>query len=71
VKRKNLPAMTTNWIKSNAETLETLLQRESELYRQALKNDVPFKFIKAIHLRVKRLSRQLQTLKANSKFLRY
>ncbi|HEY0680020.1 MAG TPA: hypothetical protein VGD17_17165 [Chitinophagaceae bacterium] len=48
--------MTTNLIKADAETLEALLQKESELYQEALKKDVPFKFIKAIHLRVKSLS---------------
>jgi hypothetical protein len=51
--------MTTNQFKADAETLEALLQKESALYKQALKNDVPFKFIKAIHLRIKCLSKLL------------
>ena len=51
--------MTTDTFKANAETLEALLQKESALYREALKKDVPFKFIKAIHLRIKCLSRML------------
>ena len=48
--------MTTNLFKADAETIESLLQKESALYREALKKDVPFKFIKAIRLRIKCLS---------------
>ena len=48
--------MTTNLLKADADTLEALLQKESALYREALRNDLPFKFIKAIHLRIKCLS---------------
>ena len=51
--------MTTNPIKADAETLEALLEKESALYREALKKDVPFKFIKTIHLRIKCLSKLL------------
>jgi hypothetical protein len=55
--------MTTNLFKADAETLEVLLQKESALYRETLKKDVPFKFIKAIHLRVKCLSKLLMVRK--------
>ena len=58
---------TTNLFKADAETLEALLQKESALYREALKKDVPFKFIKAIHLRVKCLSRLLLKKKGPEK----
>ena len=48
--------MTTNLLQADADTLEALLKKESALYREALRNDLPFKFIKAIHLRIKCLS---------------
>jgi hypothetical protein len=51
--------MTPNLFKADAETLEALLEKESALYREALKKDVPFKFIKTIHLRIKCLSKLL------------
>jgi len=51
--------MTTNLFNADADTLEALLQKESALYKEALRNDVPFKFIKAIHLRIKCLSKML------------
>ena len=51
--------MTTNPIKADAETLEALIEKESALYKEALKKDVPFKFIKAIHLRIKCLTKML------------
>ena len=51
--------MTTNLLNADAEKLEVLLQKESALYREALKNDLPFKFIKAIRLRIKCLSKML------------
>lgn len=51
--------MTTNLFKADAETLEALLEKESALYREALKQDVPFKFIKTIRLRIKCLSKLL------------
>lgn len=56
VRRKNNPAMTTNLFKADAETIESLLQKESARYREALKKDIPFKFIKAIRMRIKCLS---------------
>jgi hypothetical protein len=56
---KKPPAMTTNLFKADAETLEALLEKESALYREALRNDVPFKFMKAIRLRIKCLSKLL------------
>lgn len=51
--------MTTNLFKADAEALEALIEKESALYKEALKKDVPFKFIKAIHLRIKCLSKLL------------
>lgn len=57
--------MTTNLFKADAETLEALLQKESALYKEAIKKDVPFKFIKAIHLRIKCLSKLLLNIKRN------
>ena len=51
--------MTTNLFKADAERIEALLEKESALYREALKKDVPFKFIKTIHLRIKCLSNLL------------
>ena len=48
--------MTTKSSKADADILEVLLQKESALYKEALKNDLPFKFIKAIRLRIKCLS---------------
>lgn len=53
--------MTTKLFKADADQLEALLQKESALYKQALKNDLPFKFIKAIRLRIKCLSKLLVT----------
>jgi len=54
--------MTSNSTKADVNALETMLEKESALYKEALRKDIPFKFIKAIHLRVKNLSRQLQRL---------
>lgn len=51
--------MTTNQFKADADTLEALLEKESALYREALRNDIPFKFIKTIRLRIKCLSKLL------------
>ncbi|HYC30206.1 MAG TPA: hypothetical protein VEB42_15335 [Chitinophagaceae bacterium] len=51
--------MTHKLFKADTEALEALLQKESALYKEALKKDVPFKFIKAIHLRIKCLSKLL------------
>jgi hypothetical protein len=48
--------MTNNLLQADANTLEALLQKESALYKEALKNDLPFRFIKAIRLRIKCLS---------------
>lgn len=48
--------MTTNLFNADAEAIESLLQKESALYREALRKDVPFKFIKAIRMRIKCLS---------------
>jgi hypothetical protein len=45
--------MTTNLFKSDVETIESLLQKESALYAEALRKDIPFKFIKAIRMRIK------------------
>lgn len=59
--------MTTNLFKADADTLEELLQKESALYREALKKDLPFKFIKAIHLRVKCLSKLVLSSKDRKK----
>ena len=67
VRRKKTPAMTTNLLKADTDTLETLLQKESALYREALRNDLPFKFIKAIHLRIKCLSTMLLKTKPAKK----
>ncbi len=51
--------MTNNLLQADANTLEALLQKESALYKEALKNDLPFKFMKAIRLRIKCLSKLL------------
>jgi hypothetical protein len=57
--------MTTNLLKADTDTLEALLQKESALYYEALKNDLPFKFIKAIRLRIKCLSKLLVNTRTN------
>lgn len=57
--QKKPPAMTPNQFKADADTLEALLQKESALYKEALEKDIPFKFIKAIHLRIKCLTKLL------------
>lgn len=59
--------MTTKLFKADAATLETMLQKESALYREALRKDLPFKFIKAIHLRIKCLSRLLLNTQSTKK----
>jgi len=48
--------MTQNMFKADKETLQSLLQQESALYNEAIKKDIPFKFIKAIRMRIKCLS---------------
>lgn len=55
-RRKYNPAMTTNLFKADADMIESLLQKESALYKEAMKKDVPFKFIKAIRQRIRCLS---------------
>lgn len=51
----------TEPFKADAETLQALLEKESAKYQEALRNDIPFKFIKAIRLRIKCLSKMLLT----------
>jgi hypothetical protein len=67
LRRTKTTAMTTNLFKADAKTLEALLQKESALYKEALKKDIPFKFIKSIHLRVKCLSKLLIRKKSTIK----
>ncbi|HYF31557.1 MAG TPA: hypothetical protein VD993_10600 [Chitinophagaceae bacterium] len=55
--------MTTNLFKADAAMLEAMLQKESALYYEALKKDLPFKFIKAIRLRIRCLSNLLLNTK--------
>lgn len=48
--------MTTNLFKADKEAIESLLRKESALYREAMQKDIPFRFIKAIRMRIKCLS---------------